>query len=38
MCGTGIGLVIVKHCVEIYHAKIVLDSELNQGTAIKVLF
>ncbi len=36
--GTGLGLAIVKHIVEQMDAKIQLDSELEKGTTITVLF
>ena len=36
--GTGLGLAIVKHIAEIHDAKITVDSEVEQGTCITVLF
>lgn len=36
--GTGLGLAIVKHIVEIHDAKIALQSQVNQGTEIEVIF
>ncbi|MBE6933375.1 MAG: PAS domain S-box protein [Ruminococcaceae bacterium] len=36
--GTGLGLSIVKHAVKYHHGKISLESELNKGTTISVLF
>ena len=36
--GTGLGLSIVKHAVQYHHGKITMDSELNKGTTISVLF
>lgn len=36
--GTGLGLAIVKHIVELHHANIVLDSHVQQGTEIRILF
>jgi len=36
--GTGLGLSIVKHAVQYHHGKIAVDSELNKGTTISVLF
>lgn len=36
--GTGLGLAIVKHIVEIHNASILLDSALNVGTTIEILF
>lgn len=34
--GTGLGLTITKHLVELMHGSITLESELNQGTRITV--
>ena len=36
--GTGLGLSIVKHCAEIHHAEITVESEPGRGTCITVLF
>ena len=36
--GTGLGLSIVKHAVQYHHGKITVESELNKGTIISVLF
>ena len=36
--GTGLGLSIVKHAVQYHHGKIAIESELNKGTTISVLF
>ena len=36
--GTGFGLSIVKHAVQDHHGKIAVESEVNKGTAITVLF
>ena len=36
--GTGLGLSIVKHAVQHHHGKITVESNLNQGTTISVLF
>ena len=36
--GTGLGLSIVKHAVQYHHGKIDLESKLNKGTKISVLF
>ena len=36
--GTGLGLSIVKRAVQYHHGKIAVESEVNKGTAITVLF
>ena len=36
--GTGLGLSIVKHAVQYHHGKIIVESELNKGTTVSVLF
>ena len=36
--GTGLGLSIVKHAVQYHRGKIAVESELNKGTMISVLF
>ena len=36
--GTGLGLSIVKHAVQYHHGKIAVESEINKGTTISVLF
>ena len=36
--GTGLGLSIVKHAVQYHHGKISVESELNKGTTISILF
>lgn len=36
--GTGLGLSIVKHAVQYHHGKIQLESKINEGTVITVLF
>ena len=36
--GTGLGLSIVKHAVQYHHGKISIESELNKGTTISVMF
>ena len=36
--GTGLGLAIVKHIARIHNAKIKLESEVDEGTTITVLF
>ena len=36
--GTGLGLSIVKHAVQYHHGKITIESEVDQGTTISVLF
>ena len=34
--GTGLGLAIVKHLVELHHGKIEVESEVEQGTTMRV--
>ena len=34
--GTGLGLVIVKHCVDLHGGKIKVDSKLGEGTVVTV--
>ncbi len=36
--GTGLGLSIVKHGALLHHAEVLLESELEQGTTVTVLF
>ena len=36
--GTGLGLAIVKHIARIHNARIKLDSVVNEGTTITVIF
>ena len=36
--GTGLGLSIVKHAVQYHRGKIAVESELNKGTTISILF
>ena len=36
--GTGLGLAIVKHIARIHNARIKLDSAVNEGTIITVIF
>ena len=36
--GTGLGLSIVKHAAQYHHGKISVESELNKGTTISVVF
>ena len=36
--GTGLGLAIVKHIARIHNAKIKLESEIDEGTTITVIF
>ncbi len=34
--GTGLGLIVVKKCVDLHHGRIDLDSELNVGTVVTI--
>lgn len=34
--GTGLGLIVVKKCVDLHHGRIYLESELNVGTVVTV--
>ena len=36
--GTGLGLTIVKSFIDLYGAELVIDSELNIGTKVKIIF
>lgn len=36
--GTGLGLAIVKHIARIHNARIKLDSVVDEGTTITVIF
>ncbi len=36
--GTGLGLAIVKHIVEKHHAKLTVESEVGQGTSMRIVF
>ena len=36
--GTGLGLSIVKHAVQYHHGKVSVESDLNKGTTISILF
>lgn len=36
--GTGLGLAIVKHIVDLHDAKIILDSKVNVGTTMTIIF
>ena len=37
-CGTGLGIAIVKHIVELHDARIYLESEVDKGTQIRIEF
>lgn len=36
--GTGLGLTIVKSFIDLYGAELVIDSKLNVGTTVKIIF
>lgn len=36
--GTGLGLAIVKHIVALHHARICIDSQVGEGTEIRIVF
>ncbi|MEY5041655.1 MAG: hypothetical protein RLZZ414_1203, partial [Bacteroidota bacterium] len=38
IAGNGLGLSIVKKCIDAIFAKIQIDSELGKGTKVKILF
>lgn len=36
--GTGLGLVLVKYFIELHHAKIKIESKINEGTSVRLDF
>ena len=36
--GTGLGLSIVKHAVQYHSGKLILDSEVEKGTTVTIVF
>ncbi len=36
--GTGLGLSIVKHIVQLHKGKIIINSKINEGTMVKIIF
>jgi signal transduction histidine kinase len=34
--GTGLGLLLVKRCVELHHGRVEIDSKLGKGTTVTV--